>query len=62
MNKKDRKTDINNRPSSFWLKVTTPSTLEVPVRTATAFLVAATTTRGFLEVAKKEKARDWSGK
>ena len=32
------------------------------VRTATAFLVAATTTRGFLEVAKKEKARDWSGK
>lgn len=43
-----------NGPPSSWVKVTTPSTLEVPLRTATAFLVAATMVRG-LEEARGEK-------
>lgn len=51
------------RPSSSWVKVTTPSTVEVPLRTATAFLVAATTARGLLGLAaEREKERDWRGK
>lgn len=45
-------------PLSSWVKVTTPSTLEVPLRTATAFFVAATTVRGLGAVAE-ERERDW---
>ena len=62
MNKKDRKIDINNKPLFSWLKVATPSILEVPIRTTTTFLVAATTTRTFLGSAEKDKARDWRGR
>lgn len=45
---------------SSWVNVTTPSTAEVPLRTATAFLVAATTVRGLGAVAAEtERVRDW---
>lgn len=40
------------------MRVTTPSTVEVPLRTATAFLAAATTARGF-GAAAAERVRDW---
>lgn len=35
--------------------MTTPSTLEVPLRTATAFLVAATTVSGLHGAAERER-------
>ena len=44
---------------SSWVNVTTPSTVEVPLRTATAFLVAATTASGLGAVAAEtESVRD----
>lgn len=49
--------EIESSPSASWLSVTTPSTLEVPLRTATAFLEAeATMAIGFGEAeAEKDK-------
>lgn len=40
--------------------MTTPSTLEFPLRTETAFLVAATMVRGLAEE-EAERERDWVG-
>lgn len=40
--------------------MTTPSTLEVPLRTATAFFVAATTTKG-LGATEAAREREWRG-
>lgn len=40
-----RKMQGEHLPSSSWVSVTTPSTLEVPLSTATAFLVAAVMVR-----------------
>lgn len=45
-------------PSSSWERVTTPSTLELPLRTATAFLVTAKTVRRLGAVAA-ESVKDW---
>ena len=39
------------------MRVTTPSTVEVPLRTATAFLVAATTVSGLYGPAERESDR-----
>lgn len=44
-------------PSSSCVRVTTPSTLEAPLSTATAFLAAATTVRG-LEAEAARRASD----
>lgn len=42
--------------------MTTPSTVEVPLRTATAFWVEATTVRGFVPVTEvKEMGEIWRG-
>ena len=42
------------------MSVTTPSTAEVPLRTATAFLVAATIARGF-GATEAAREREWRG-
>jgi hypothetical protein len=55
---KTLKREKSDKPSSSWDKVTTPSTLEVPLRTATAFLVAATTKGGCCFLAAREKEKD----
>lgn len=44
-----------DKPSSSCVRVATPSTAELPLRTATAFLVAAKTVKVF----EREKVRDW---
>jgi hypothetical protein len=45
-------------PESSWVKVTTPSTSEVPLSTATAFFAAETTVNAF-DGALTAKETDW---
>ncbi|KAM0945096.1 hypothetical protein DsansV1_C10g0098881 [Dioscorea sansibarensis] len=43
----NKKGKWGGEPLGSWSRLTTPSTLELPLRTATAFLVSATTATGF---------------
>lgn len=51
-------TDVG--PSSSWVSVTTPSTWEVPLSTATAFLVASATTSVLLPAETRRSG--WKGR
>lgn len=50
-------------PSSSWVSVTTPSTSDVPLRTATAFLVASATTSALAAPPEPATRRsEWKGR